>query len=506
MSGPNGVGTSGSVQAHVTQLDDGIRGVPKGAQTGEEHGMDPVNNRNGGSGPNANAPRPGDLGGGRVDPGQGEWHGHGGGHGDNHGFGNDGTGRGNAHGGGNNGLGGGNNGYGNVGNGNGNAYGNVGNGNAYGAGGAHFEGGTGLLGNLGGTLGSLASSLFGHSPTERGSTLNPNPTFGETPRYGGDSNGHVSHQPPAPDPASPHASADRPLSLTPDATRAAGEAPRGDMQGKERGGTAQSTQAQAQAGGTLAPGTNAGVLAGSTASAAMSMAAQMAAAGQGAATSTPQAPPASASTAAQLAQLAAETLAASGQTAQQAREMLAQARTPATADAAQLRQPANDPRVPTQIADPRRGAETLDPSLAKTSADAQARTTGDPRLLDPRLADARLSQALVRGDADAKQLQAEMAEKAKNANLADSARAVNGDESKMRARLAFGGGMLASTAASARQAMDWVGQQVREWGFDAKEGAEGVRAMRVVAGLIAASVVVLVVIALLYALRVVVLG
>jgi hypothetical protein len=51
--------------------------------------------------------------------------------------------------------------------------------------------------------------------------------------------------------------------------------------------------------------------------------------------------------------------------------------------------------------------------------------------------------------------------------------------------------------------MDWVGQQVRELGFGSDPSAEGVRAMRVVAGLIAASVVVGVAIALLYALRVV---
>jgi hypothetical protein len=168
-------------------------------------------------------------------------------------------------------------------------------------------------------------------------------------------------------------------------------------------------------------------------------------------------------------------------------------------DLSQLRQPANDqPRElrnnqPQTLADPRR-AETMDPSLAKSMAEAQTRTLADTRQGDPRMAN-----MLARGEAEGKLAQ-EGADKAKNANQNDPARAAIGDEARQRARLAMsGGGVL--TGSAARQALDWVGQQVREWGFDAKGDAEGVHAMRVVAGLIVASVAVLVVIAVLYALR-----
>ncbi len=488
----------------------GSQGDPvqnRGGNDGEvTSGHDPANNRGDGGltpsddqGATGEAVRREDSAGGRNDHND-----HGGGHdnGNGHGYGNNGN----------------DHGYGNNGNGRGND-GNGGYGNGAGNNGAGNYGGpqSGLISGLGGTLGHLSSILFGNSPGENWQPHSPFSSPGETPRSGGDPTGRVLNQPGAPDPASPHAGSDRPLPPTPDGPRAPAEVPRADAQGQGQtragpeAGAAQSPLGQHT--GTPTPTTNANANANANAglvmTPAMAEAAMLAgttlAAGlaEGAAAQMPQTP--SASNAAHAAALASDQAILAGQNAQSAKDALAQPRTPGTADTAQLRQPANDPRAPTQLADPRRGAETLDPSQAKSTADAQARTLADPRMLDPRLADARLSQALVRADADAKQLQADAAEKAKNANLADSARAVNGDESKMRARLAFGGGTLASTAASARQALDWVGQQVREWGFDAKEGAEGVRAMRVVAGLIAASVIVLVVIALMYALRVILL-
>jgi len=387
-----------------------------------------------------------------------------------------------------------------------------GNGNV---GGGHYQGSqSGLISGLGDTLGHLTTVLFGDSPTDRWQPQNPSAMGGQTPRSGGEPNNRVPDQPssnppnPSTDSASQRSGVDHSTPMARDGARA--DAPGGDVhdvQGQIRDGKDAATRQglPGQQAGTASGGTAAGsgapmaqTMAGAAMLAGMPLAAGLA---EQAAAQTPQ-QGSSTANAAQAAQSAAEeAVLANQQNAQLAKDaLLAQARSAAGGanDATQLRQPANDPRSPTQLADPRRSGEALDPSLAKSTADAQARS-----LVDPRLADARLAQALVRGEGEAKQLQSEAAEKAKNANLADSARAVNGDESKMRARLALAGGTLTSTAASARQMLDWVGQQVREFGFDAKEGSEGVRAMRVVAGLIAASVVVLVVIALLYALRVI---
>jgi len=71
------------------------------------------------------------------------------------------------------------------------------------------------------------------------------------------------------------------------------------------------------------------------------------------------------------------------------------------------------------------------------------------------------------------------------------------------AQSSFGRGLFGGAAEYTRQALDWVGQQVREFGFGASPDADGARAMRVVAGLVVASVGVLVVIGVLYALRII---
>lgn len=164
-----------------------------------------------------------------------------------------------------------------------------------------------------------------------------------------------------------------------------------------------------------------------------------------------------------------------------------------------VRDPRNAQQAP---ADNRRTpSEILAQAFAKAVPDAQTRgNLGDARTPEQRQVDAQ-----TRSDADAKSLR-DAADKARNLGTGDASRALSGGEQGRRAGLFSAmaqGGVMAGASESMRQAMDWVGQQVREFGFGSQSGSEGVHAMRVIAGLIAASVVVLVAIAVLYALRVI---
>lgn len=150
----------------------------------------------------------------------------------------------------------------------------------------------------------------------------------------------------------------------------------------------------------------------------------------------------------------------------------------------------NELRNPQQLpADAKRQAEAMDRSLAKQTAEQQqTRTANDPRANEAQVrADARA----LRDGADAKT----------RANLTDARQNV-GENAKQNSQLANAERRPAGATESLRQAMDWVGQQVRGVGANARTDEEGVTAMRVVAGLVVAAVVVGVAIAVLYALRV----
>jgi hypothetical protein len=151
--------------------------------------------------------------------------------------------------------------------------------------------------------------------------------------------------------------------------------------------------------------------------------------------------------------------------------------------------PGDELRNPQQLpADAKRQAEAMDRSMARQTAEQQqTRTANDPRTND----------AQVRADARALR---DGAEAKTRANLAD-ARPNVGENAKQNA-LTGAERRPAGTAESLRHALDWVGQQVRGAGADARTDEEGVTAMRVVAGLVVAAVVVGVSIAVLYALRV----
>jgi hypothetical protein len=176
------------------------------------------------------------------------------------------------------------------------------------------------------------------------------------------------------------------------------------------------------------------------------------------------------------------------------------ARRDAPADARTAQPAQQNPQTPQQLAlaqDPKRPTEVLERFLNKLLPDQQQQTRAQS---DVRQADARLVEGLAKAEADNRLRDAE---RTRLAN-ADAARAQAADAGGKRgAFAAIAGGMAGSAAETVRQAMDWVGQQVRELGFGSEPSAEGVRAMRVVAGLIVASVVVGVAIALLYALRIV---
>lgn len=163
--------------------------------------------------------------------------------------------------------------------------------------------------------------------------------------------------------------------------------------------------------------------------------------------------------------------------------------TPASDKAAPQQLPGEELRNPQQLpADAKRQAEAMDRSLARQTAEQQqARSANDPRTND----------AQVRADARALR---DGAEAKTRTTLADARPSV-GDNAKQNA-LAGAERRPAGTAESLRQALDWVGQQVRGVGTSARTDEEGVTAMRVVAGLVVAAVVVGVAIAVLYAVRV----
>ena len=175
------------------------------------------------------------------------------------------------------------------------------------------------------------------------------------------------------------------------------------------------------------------------------------------------------------------------------------ARRDAPADARTAQQTQQTPPNPQQLAmaqDPKRPTDVLERFLNKLVPDQPQQTRAQA---DVKQADARLVEGLAKAEADNRQRETERTRIANSDARMQAADA----GAKRGAFAALAGGMAGSASETVRQAMDWVGQQVREFGFGADAGSEGVRAMRVVAGLIAASVIVGVAIALLYALRIV---
>jgi len=183
--------------------------------------------------------------------------------------------------------------------------------------------------------------------------------------------------------------------------------------------------------------------------------------------------------------------------------------------AAQLRQgaaPEGDVNTSQQTAQSRQQTDALDRMLAKMQTDARAAAdarAADGRPLDARTADGRLVPAdgrLIQADGtqrsatDASRQSGDLAKTA--TATTEGGRLPVGADGKS-AQSSFGRGLFGGAAEYTRQALDWVGQQVREFGFAASPDADGARAMRVVAGLVVASVGVLVVIGVLYALRII---
>lgn len=172
----------------------------------------------------------------------------------------------------------------------------------------------------------------------------------------------------------------------------------------------------------------------------------------------------------------------------------------------QLPQAPNDakraPDTPADKALAKTPNEAQTQQQARAQNDAQTRPQADLRTANPqRLADA---QQLARTEGDAKGLR-EGAEKNKLVQSAETARTSPlGEDAKKAAQLAANaaGRTATGTVESLRQALDWVGQQVRGVGADPKTDAEGVTAMRVVAGLVIAATVVGIAIAVLYAIRI----
>ncbi|MEP7043070.1 MAG: hypothetical protein ABI843_08400 [Dokdonella sp.] len=162
-----------------------------------------------------------------------------------------------------------------------------------------------------------------------------------------------------------------------------------------------------------------------------------------------------------------------------------------------------------QAALSRQPAEALDRLLARVPLEAHpavdARATDgrmpDPRMLDPRVADARSADPSARSMTEAPPSRPS-ADPTKAAATLDGRAPVAAD-GKPNTLSSFGRGLFGGSAEYMRQALDWVGQHVREFGIGASPDADGARAMRVVAGLVVASVGVLLVIGVLYALRII---
>lgn len=147
-------------------------------------------------------------------------------------------------------------------------------------------------------------------------------------------------------------------------------------------------------------------------------------------------------------------------------------------------------------------AQTQQQTQTRAQSEAQTRAQTDLRTVNQqRPADA---QQTARAEGDAKGLREGM-EKTKLAQPAEATRAGQlGEDAKKAAQLAANaaGRTATGTVETLRHALDWVGQQVRGTGADAKTDAEGVTAMRVVAGLIVAATFVGIAIAVLYAVRI----
>lgn len=147
----------------------------------------------------------------------------------------------------------------------------------------------------------------------------------------------------------------------------------------------------------------------------------------------------------------------------------------------ELRNPQQLPAEARQRQEP--GA--TDRALTKQTAEPQGRT-----LVDARNAEAQARAKGLRDGADARRT-----------GLAENTRQTVNENAK-RNELAGTERRPASAMASLRHALDWVGQQARGIGADARTDEEGATTMRVVAGLVVAAVFVGVAIAVLYALRV----
>ncbi|GEM_PF-5475361 len=147
----------------------------------------------------------------------------------------------------------------------------------------------------------------------------------------------------------------------------------------------------------------------------------------------------------------------------------------------ELRNPQQLPAETRQRQEP--GA--TDRALTKQAAEQQGRT-----LVDARNAEAQARAKGLRDGADARRT-----------GLAENTRQTVNENTK-RSELAGTERRPASAMASLRHALDWVGQQARGIGADARTDEEGATTMRVVAGLVVAAVFVGVAIAVLYALRV----
>ena len=396
--------------------------------------------------------------------------------------------------------------------GNANGYGNGGS-NGYGNGGANNSGGiygggasVPRTGGLGGLLGQVSQVTSSITTAVFGSVVNSNPASlpnlftDDLPRFVGDSaaraqpsNDHSALQP-QPAPPSPQQAASDAAVVTP---RTADPAPQ-----PAANPTAAAPEAEGR--GLLAqtsaqPGTQPGIDART---------AQMLAQGGIALAPMETAPESSAQMAAMAAPIAREADALERALMDSANKAPLQ-RTDGKELPAQLRQaaaPDGETATLQQAAQARQQTDALDRMLAKLPADARPMLDArgvDGRQLDPRVADGRLVQAdaLARSTAEANASR-QASDLAKAATATEGGRLPVAADGKS-AQSSFGRGLFGGTVEYTRQALDWVGQQVREFSFGASPDADGVRAMRVVAGLLVASVVVLVAVGVLYALRII---
>jgi hypothetical protein len=409
----------------------------------------------------------------------------------------------------------GNNAYGNGnGNGNGNAYGNgYGNGNGGAShGGGIYAGGAqtpnqgglgGIIGGVSQTVSSITAAVFGSSVPNALPNTAPNLFTEHMPRFVGDSatqtqpsNDHGSSSQPAP--PSPQRASNDTTALPPrnaDPTPQPPANPAGGRPEAEGRGVLAQAQAQMQSGIDART-------------------AQMLAQGGTPLMPMEHAPETPVQMAGLLAATASEAEALERALTDSQNKAQPQ-RTDGKDMAAQLRQgagPEGDVNTPQQTAQSRQQTDALDRLLAKMQPDA--RTAPDARAADGRQPDARAADGrlvptdgrLVQADGtlrsatDTSRQGGDLAKTA--AGTTEGGRLPVGADGRS-AQSSFGRGLFGGAAEYTRQALDWVGQQVREFGFGASPDADGARAMRVVAGLVVASVGILVVIGVLYALRII---